>query len=352
MNSREIAQATRDKLFEEPTFQSFNEETLRFIGWVTLAPSTHNTQPWKFDISDGEVTVSLDKEKAVAMADPKYRDMFMSAGTLMRHVEIVGIELGNVTDLIIDPNEESEEVARFTLKSSKKWNKFLSSERAKDIASRQNYRGKYSKRAIEPSEVVNTANRAINETMRKSKIAFYVYDIESKQAQELCRLTTQGIADAYKSPEFRTEVADHINSNFSKNETGLHGYSLTMNSLLSIILPKVMRKKDIGGKLSNLNRRGILGSQGMVVVTTTGDTAIDWVDAGRAMIDLIIQLKSRGIQTSIYAAAIEMGTLRNSVHEVISQDEQYAQLIFTYGYPSEEIGFSHRQSSASITTFR
>ncbi len=351
MNSRETAQSRRDELFAEPVFDSFDQEALRFIGWVTLAPSTHNTQPWKFNVSDEEVVVSIDKERAVAMADPDFRDMFISVGALIRQAEIIGKQLDNVEDLSISADAEIEEVARFTLSPSKKWSSFLDSQLANDISTRQNYRGKYTKKTVAVREVMDIANETVIETNRKSKVAFHVYDVKSEQAQKLCTLTADGIAEAYKSPEFRTEVANHINNNFSKNETGLHGYSLTLNTLLSVIVPELMRRKDIGRKLSQLNLKGMLGSQGIVVVSTEDDTPTDWLDAGRATIDLILDLKTRGIQTSIYAAAIEIGSLRSEVHQVLSKDDQHAQLMFTYGYPSGGIGYSHRQSPASVTTF-
>lgn len=353
MNSKEVAQAKRDKLFEKATHRTFHEETLSFIEWVTLAPSTHNTQPWRFSVSSkGKVVVSIDKAKAVEMADPEFRDMFISAGALLRHVEIIGAMLSNIEDLSVSPDLESGTVAEFTLKPSKKWSNFLSSKQAKDISTRQNYRGQYLAKTINPKDIEHVAQRAISETQQSSRVAFRVYDIKSQQAKKLSQLIKQGIADAYKNPKFRTEVANHINSNFSKKATGLHGYSLTMNPLLSVVLPAIIRKKDIGSKLSELNLRSILGSQGIIVVSSENDSPADWVDAGKVMMELTLRLNSKGIQTSIYAAPIEMGSLRSKVHDVLSPTKQYAQLMFTYGYPGKDIGFSHRQSPASVTTFR
>lgn len=352
MNSTSLAKENREQLLEPREFTSSEEETLRFIGWVTLAPSTHNTQPWKFDVSNRRVGVSIDRDKAVVEADPQMRDMFISSGALLRHIELVGGELNAVENIDITPRVDKDEVARFSMLGSDKWDDFVTSDLAKAIFTRQNYRADYSDKEVKTSDVKRMADLSAKTVGGDNNVQLHVFGMKEEKAQQLCDLTTRGIASAYESKEFRKEVSSHINNNFSKKDTGLHGYSLTVNNALSILLPVVMRRVDLGPKLSQLNKRGMLTSQGMVVATSENDNAESWLDSGRIMMELILRLKSRGIQTSIYAAAIEIGDSRKQVESVIGQNTGHAQLLFTYGYPTREIGYSHRQNPASVTTFR
>ena len=52
------------------------EEQLRFLaGYAILAPSIHNTQPWKFRIHGPTLDLYADRERALPVADPWERTL-------------------------------------------------------------------------------------------------------------------------------------------------------------------------------------------------------------------------------------------------------------------------------------
>ncbi|MDP1908435.1 MAG: nitroreductase family protein, partial [Hyphomicrobium sp.] len=54
-------------------------EVLAFlVRYAVLAPSGHNTQPWRFVLSNTHVDVVADKSRALHMIDPHDREMIMS----------------------------------------------------------------------------------------------------------------------------------------------------------------------------------------------------------------------------------------------------------------------------------
>src|SRR5215469_12513080 len=52
----------------------------RLAAYATLAPSPHNTQPWRFLVAGGSLTISPDASRALAVADPHRRAMTISLG--------------------------------------------------------------------------------------------------------------------------------------------------------------------------------------------------------------------------------------------------------------------------------
>jgi nitroreductase len=52
----------------------------RLAAYATLAPSPHNTQPWRFLAGSGSLTISPDASRALAVADPRRRAMTISLG--------------------------------------------------------------------------------------------------------------------------------------------------------------------------------------------------------------------------------------------------------------------------------
>ena len=57
-----------------------NVALTRLAAYGTLAPSPHNTQPWRFGVADGWLTISADASRAVPVADPRGRAVTISVG--------------------------------------------------------------------------------------------------------------------------------------------------------------------------------------------------------------------------------------------------------------------------------
>ena len=65
------------------------EEQLRFlVNYAVLAPSNHNTQPWKFCIHDDSLDVLVDKSSALNFIDPLFRQLAISCGAAIGMFEV------------------------------------------------------------------------------------------------------------------------------------------------------------------------------------------------------------------------------------------------------------------------
>ncbi len=49
-------------------------------GRATLAPSIHNTQPWRFEVHDGRLDVYADRSRGLPIIDPSGRQLAISCG--------------------------------------------------------------------------------------------------------------------------------------------------------------------------------------------------------------------------------------------------------------------------------
>ncbi len=75
------------------------------IRYAILAPSTHNTQPWKFSVKPNEIGVYVDRDRWLKVADIDERELYVSVGCAMENLLIAAEHYGFAHDvaLLSDP---------------------------------------------------------------------------------------------------------------------------------------------------------------------------------------------------------------------------------------------------------
>lgn len=69
---------------------------------ASLAPSAHNTQPWKFSIKEKEITVFADLKRNLGAADKERRMMLISVGCALENIAVAARQLGVTADINVD----------------------------------------------------------------------------------------------------------------------------------------------------------------------------------------------------------------------------------------------------------
>ena len=83
---------------------------------ASLAPSVHNTQPWRFTWDGSALSVYEDRSRALPVLDPTGRERLVSCGAAVLHARLALAELGHgsTTVLLPDPADEAL-LARITV---------------------------------------------------------------------------------------------------------------------------------------------------------------------------------------------------------------------------------------------
>lgn len=91
-----------------PTSQTANsnpeEIRKRVLRYAILAPSPHNTQPWKIRFKGIErILVSIDHERLLSECDPRGRQAFISTGAFLENLDLAARSCGYRTDIDLFP---------------------------------------------------------------------------------------------------------------------------------------------------------------------------------------------------------------------------------------------------------
>ncbi|WP_310394216.1 Acg family FMN-binding oxidoreductase [Hymenobacter sp.] len=73
-------------------------ELRELVRLATLAPSGHNTQPWKFRLSAGTIQLFPDLTRRVPVVDPADRELWMSLGGALENLLVAAAHLGYRTE--------------------------------------------------------------------------------------------------------------------------------------------------------------------------------------------------------------------------------------------------------------
>ncbi|MER6767859.1 hypothetical protein ABT266_47485, partial [Amycolatopsis sp. NPDC000746] len=59
------------------------DQVVSVLRCATLAPSTHNTQPWLFSVGPAGIEVHADADRTLPVADPDRRELLLSCGAAL-----------------------------------------------------------------------------------------------------------------------------------------------------------------------------------------------------------------------------------------------------------------------------
>ncbi|WP_348304939.1 hypothetical protein [Methanothrix sp.] len=72
-----------------------SEEKMTFLlNYAILAPSIYNTQPWRFNVSDGSIMVMADESRWLEAADGNKREMYLAIGGAIENLIIAADHFG------------------------------------------------------------------------------------------------------------------------------------------------------------------------------------------------------------------------------------------------------------------
>lgn len=311
---------------EFPKEGTLNEQIACLLAYAVRAPSTHNTQPWLFQLEGNDVLIFRDHSRRLPEGDPTGRYMLISIGALIEHLIIAAKYFDMFEGIAIgDLSARDGVVARITLRSSR-GNNDVFAPIFRAIAARYNARG--------PS-----LDRQIPDTLLDQIVGGYAggglhsfvlrHDTEKKFFAEL---TARGMRHVHARPAFRRELANWIRSNYSKTPDGIPGYAMLAPDLLSLALPWLIGTLNCGSILAKLNRKSILSAPTVIVFATKDDTPQAWLSVGRRFAEVALLAATDGASASVFVASIEVPELREELRHYLRTD-LFPQFTFTLGYP-------------------
>jgi len=310
---------------EFPREGSSSDKLRYLLNYAMLAPSSHNSQPWRFKVIDDGVELYADRARALPVVDPEDRELIISCGSALFHLRMAVSHFGHSCIVSwFSPENNNDLLARVRLGEERKARS--EEEMLFDaIVKRRTNRMPFEPRQIQEKLLTELEAMATEEEAWLSII--HLEDKRHKVADLIAEADRIQMADR----RFRRELAAWIHSNRSSTRDGLPGYAFGYGDLASSVATLLVRTFDIGRGQAAKDRELAAGSPVLAVLGTDRDDSSAWLSVGQALSRVLLRACADGVSASFLNQPIEVPELRIKLSEIMDR-RGYPQLLLRMGY--------------------
>jgi hypothetical protein len=281
-----------------PRAQALRQAAVR----ATLAPSVHNTQPWRFVIGRDTLEVHADRTRQLRILDPTGRQLLISCGCalLNARVALAGAGHDAVVERFPDPGRPTLLARVRTGDEPVDWRPLANLDPV--IEHRQSNRRRFSDDPVPQDLVHELVAAAAAEEAQLFQIAQPEHrSITALLSQEADRLEN---AD----PGYRAELRAWTSADANRRD-----------GVPAIAVPHVEGSADDDIPIRDFDTTGMgwlpgrtrsSMSQCLLLLGTPGDRPAAWLRAGEALERVLLEATLRGYAASLFTQVIEVPRTR------------------------------------------
>ena len=281
------------------------------VAVATLAPSSHNTQPWKFVLRDRRVEVWADRSRRLPVVDPDDRELVMSCGAALDHLALVLEHLGFPSAVELLPDGDSGDLLATVVVPAAGAERGGLPDEMSAILRRRTNRNPFDVRPIDGElvERMRHAAEALGAWMRPMP--------PGPDRVALAGLVAEGDRIQMSDRTFRSELATWVRRNHSPARDGMRARAFGVSDLASYLGPFVVRTFDRGRRQAAEDRRLAVAAPLVIVIGTDGDSPAEWIAAGRALSRLLLAATGAGVSAAFMNQPVELPELRQRLAELL-----------------------------------
>ncbi|WP_327052997.1 Acg family FMN-binding oxidoreductase [Halomicrococcus gelatinilyticus] len=327
---------------EFPADGDFAERARFLLRYATLAPSSHNSQPWAFEIGDGAVRLFADESRRLSVADPDGRELHLSLGCALENLVVAARYFGY--DPAVDYGDGADDpVATVTLGRE--------GPGPTDAATPPD--------AATPDPAVGDA--ALFDAIRRRRTNHELFDEgrpvpaavldrfrgyaaesdgdvtltlveDADRRRELAALQAEADRRQFEDPDYREELGYWVGSG-----------ALGANWLVARVGQLAVEHLDLGDREGAKNSKLLRSAPAVAVLSTATDDRESRVEAGRAFERLALAATNEGLAVHPMSQTLERPAYRAKLAELLGSSDASPQHLFRLGYGEPESGRTPRR---------
>lgn len=276
-----------------------------------MAPSSHNTQPWRFRLVGGALELHADPRRHLSVIDGERRQLVESCGCALFNARAAIRASGFADDVVTFPDpEDRDRVATIRL-GDPIISTDLDRSLLRAIPLRHTNRRPFLPRPValaDSSQLIALASRP----------GVWFGRLDPDQKRRLGRIIDEADRTHYANPVYRAELLHWLARPGARRKDGIPVEERAYRSPMPL-------EKEL-----------VRSSPVVTVLGTAGDTPHDWLEAGQALEALLLHATLRGLSAAFLNQALELPVLRREITAIIDRGE-HPQMILRLGYPDQPV---------------
>ena len=309
-----------------PRHGEIKEQLKYLLRFAILAPSTHNTQPWLFKVSENKISIFADMTRSLPVIDPENKELIMSCGAALGNI-MVSMNYFGFSYLVKPfPNPSNKEhVADISIRG-KKLVQEIDRKLFRSITKRRTNRLPFIYKIIDGLILQKFSTLASEESV-KLKIIYGKKDGLMKIIERADKIQSE-------NQEFCKELSHWVHPERSDANDGIPGYAFGAGDIITTSGPFFIGNLNWGNIQAGRDRNLIQGSTVILIFATKNNEPTDWLKTGIAVSKVSLNATAEKLAISYLNQPLETSELISELKVKIGV-KGHPQIIMRVGIGSE-----------------
>lgn len=298
-------------------------QTLQLVRYATLAPNSHNTQPWLFRAGESRIDILPDMSRRTPIVDPDEHHLFVSLGCAAENLALASAARGQFGEPRFDPADNGSVVFAFRDAPA------IASALFDAIPVRQSTRADYDGRTVGVADLRSLASAAALPGVDLVLIT------DRRQMGRISDLVVAGTSAQMGDPAFVRELKSWLR--FSPRQALKTGDGLYSVASGNPALPDWFGQRAFDWLVTAKSEderyaRQIRSSAGIAVFVAQQSNREHWVLAGRACQRFALQATALGLKQAFINQPVEVARLRPDLAALVGLPGRRPDIVIRFGY--------------------
>ena len=293
------------------------------VRYATLAANSHNTQPWKFKLETGRVTLMPDFSRRCAAVDPDDHHLYASLGCAAENLVLAAAAQGLKANVSLAGL--ADDAIRVDLEAASP----VESALFQAIPERQCTRAEYDGRPAE-----NDRLAALEEAAREEGVATRMFT-DKRSMEEILEYVVAGNSAQMRDEAFVEELKHWIRFNEGavvRHRDGLFSAASGNPTFPTWFGNLVLNFAFTESGENDKYRDHIRSSAGIIAFVSDKNDKANWIRVGRSYQRFALQATVYGLRHAFINQAIEVPEVREQFARYLGLDGGRPDLLVRFGY--------------------
>ena len=278
------------------------------LEFAILAPSTHNAQPWLFELAGHTVLLRADRARALPVVDPDGRELVISCGAALFNLRVALARFGCACEVLSFPDAADPSVIASVRVIEAKEPEPGLAEMFAAIPRRTTNRSAFEDTPVPPE--LREKLRLAAEAEGAQFTCIWADDLRASVA----RLVAEADVEQFRDDAFRKELSNWLHRPGRGDGIPLHAEGVS--ELLDFATPvwsTLVRTFDVGSGAAATHVRLAQASPLLALISTERDDRESWLAAGQALERVLLIAADDFFDASFMNQPIECASMRPKV---------------------------------------